>query len=108
MAQRGIAGIPVLYIARTVRKNQKPRKNVKWKNVGLTLRQNRATAMPTPLSLVEVQDREWPGQDWAQDYRRVARRYERELRRIRNATACDAAQLRQFADEALTVKGKKK
>lgn len=57
--------------------------------------------MPTPLSIAERYDRQ-------PNYRRVARRYERELKRIRAATACKADQLRRFAAEALSVKGGKK
>lgn len=45
------------------------------------------------------------GEDW-KEFRRVARRYERELIRIRNATACPAKALRRFADEAINQKSK--
>lgn len=52
----------------------------------------------TPLSVIK-------SEDW-QQYRRVARRYERELRRIMQATACNADHLRVFAEKALAVKKK--
>lgn len=46
------------------------------------------------------------GEDW-RGFRRVARYYERELRRIRNATAVDAPRLREFANAALKSKRKR-
>lgn len=52
--------------------------------------------MPTRLTSVKSED--WKG------FRRVARYYERELKRIRGATACDAKLLREFAARALEGK----
>ena len=48
--------------------------------------------------LSDVKDGDWRG------FRRVARRYERELRRIRDARACPADALRRFAAEAVSKK----
>lgn len=50
--------------------------------------------------LSEVKDEDWKG------FRRVARYYARELRRIRDATAVDARLLRRFASDALKPKRK--
>lgn len=55
--------------------------------------------MTTRLS--SVRDGNWKG------FRRVARYYERELRRIRNATLCDASTLRDFAAKAILPKRRK-
>lgn len=54
--------------------------------------------MPTRLS--DVKDRDWKG------FRRVARYYERELKRIKNATSVEASGLRRFATHALSPKKK--
>lgn len=45
--------------------------------------------------LSQIKDGDWQG------FRMVSRRYERELRRIRDATAVDAPRLRKFAADAL-------
>lgn len=54
------------------------------------------------LRLSEIKDR-----DWAK-YRRVARRYERDLKRIRDATACTADHLRKLAAEAVNNRKKQR
>jgi hypothetical protein len=54
--------------------------------------------MATKLSKIK-------GEDW-KSYRRVARYYERELKRIRDATVCRADLLRHFAARALHAKRK--
>jgi len=52
------------------------------------------------LMLSDVKTGDWKG------FRRVARRYERELKRIRDATAVSADALRRFAAAAVTKKKK--
>jgi hypothetical protein len=54
------------------------------------------------LSRVELGPKDWKA------FRRVARYYERELRRIHRATACPADALRRFAIEAVNGKPKSK
>ncbi len=51
--------------------------------------------------LSEIADGDWKG------FRCVARRYERELRCISRAIACDASRLRQIATKALAKRLKK-
>jgi hypothetical protein len=52
--------------------------------------------------LADIKDGDWRG------FRQVARRYQSELRRIRDATAVPADALRKFATEALTRKRRKR
>jgi hypothetical protein len=60
--------------------------------------------MPSRLSKIKIRNHR---ESW-QSYRRVARYYERELRRIYRATACPADALRRFAQEAVYGKSKAK
>lgn len=48
--------------------------------------------------LAEIKTEDWRA------FRRVARYYERELKRIKEATALDAARLRELAAQALDAK----
>lgn len=52
--------------------------------------------------LADIKDGDWRG------FRQVARRYQGELKRIRDATAVPADALRKFATEALTRKRRKR